>query len=205
MATPASDALDRRRIIVHILQPALARVYRIADGRALGGECAKCIHPDDIEACIATRTRACEERREFELEYRLRRADDEYRWVLENARLASVRGAFAGFVASCNDITDRRREQEEALARQKLEASDCWPRHRARLNNLLGSILADAELALGLSRPADGSEEVSRIRAVAIAPRRLSRIDDLRRAGKANPQPVDLSLLVEEMLHCSRP
>ncbi|HXA51017.1 MAG TPA: PAS domain S-box protein [Candidatus Acidoferrum sp.] len=170
---------------------------------ALGGECAKCVHPDDLEACIATRTRACEDRREFQLEYRLRRADGEYRWVLESgAPRFAPNGDFAGFVASCTDITDRRREQEEALARQKLESIGLLAGGIAHdFNNLLGSILADAELALGLVSPADGSEEIARIRAVAIRASEIVR-ELMIYAGqdKANPQPVDLSLLVEEML-----
>jgi two-component system, cell cycle sensor histidine kinase and response regulator CckA len=170
---------------------------------ALGQECARCVHPDDLDRCIAARSWACEDRREFELEYRLRRADGEYRWVLENGapRFASD-GAFAGFVASCIDITDRRREQEETLARQKLESIGLLAGGIAHdFNNLLGSILSDAELALELARPSGGSEEIARIRAVALRASEIVR-ELMIYAGQdqANPQPVDLSLLVEEML-----
>jgi two-component system cell cycle sensor histidine kinase/response regulator CckA len=170
---------------------------------ALGQECARCIHPDDLDRCVGARFWACENRREFQLEYRLRRADGQYRWVLENgAPRFTPDDTFAGFVASCIDITDRRREQEETLARQKLESIGLLAGGIAHdFNNLLGSILADAELALELAGPSGRSEEIARIRAVAIRASEIVR-ELMIYAGQdqSNPQPVDLSLLVEEML-----
>jgi two-component system, cell cycle sensor histidine kinase and response regulator CckA len=171
---------------------------------ALGVGCASSIHPDDLEHCTECRSAAARERREFRLEYRLRRADGEYRWVLENgAPRFSQSGRFAGFICSCTDITDMKRLQEEALARQKLESIGVLAGGIAHdFNNLLGSILADAELALlDLTGNSACAEEVGRIRAVAIRASEIVR-ELMIYAGqeKANPQPVDLSLLVMEML-----
>jgi PAS domain S-box-containing protein len=168
------------------------------------GDCATSIHPDDLERCIAARSKAWQERREFQLEYRLRRADGEYRWVLENgAPRSAPDGTLAGFIGSCTDITDLRRVQEEALVRQKLESVGLLAGGIAHdFNNFLGSILADAELALlDLPSHSPSCEQVARIRAVAIRASEIVR-ELMIYAGqdKANPQPVDLSLLVEEML-----
>jgi phosphoglycerate-specific signal transduction histidine kinase len=60
-------------------------------------------------------------RRPFTMEYRLRRADGEYRWVLGSGvpRYTSE-GEFAGYIGSCIDITARRRAELEA-ARQRNE------------------------------------------------------------------------------------
>jgi len=66
------------------------------------------VHPDDAERCGEVRTAAMAGGEPFELEYRLRRADGRYRWVLE-------RGAPLGagtYVGSCLDIDDRLRERE---------------------------------------------------------------------------------------------
>ena len=48
------------------------------------------------------------------MEYRLRRHDGEYRWVLDNGvpRFAPD-GTFSGYIGSCIDITDRKRTEEE--------------------------------------------------------------------------------------------
>jgi len=130
---------------VHILQPALARVYRIGGWKKRSaGECASAFIPTTSKPASRHAPARAEERRELNWRYRLRRPTTKYRWVLENGA-ASLRshGAFAGFVASCTDITDRRANRRKRLARQKLESIDCWPAHRRDdFNNLLGSILA---------------------------------------------------------------
>jgi PAS domain S-box-containing protein len=74
---------------------------------------ARGVHPDDSNWCVATYSTAFDERRPFDLEYRLQRADGEYRWVMEAGipRLASD-GAFAGYIGSAIDITDRKRAEE---------------------------------------------------------------------------------------------
>src|SRR5438094_9496099 len=48
------------------------------------------------------------------MEYRLRRNDGEYRWVLDSGtpRFASD-GAFLGYIGSCIDITERKRTEEQ--------------------------------------------------------------------------------------------
>ena len=73
------------------------------------------VHPTDLEPCLATYRSAFDERRPFQQEYRLQRADGEYRWVLNSGvpRFAPD-GAFAGYIGSCIDITERR-DAEQAL------------------------------------------------------------------------------------------
>ena len=50
----------------------------------------------------------------FTMEYRLRRHDGKYRWVLDNGvpRFAPD-GIFSGYIGSCIDITDRKQIEEE--------------------------------------------------------------------------------------------
>jgi PAS domain S-box-containing protein len=91
--------------------------------QAVGNGWTEKLHPDDRDRCYTNYSSAFEAHRTFQTECRLRRADGEYRWVLAtgNPRFESS-GAFAGYVGSCTDITDVKRTQEEALARQKLES-----------------------------------------------------------------------------------
>ena len=72
------------------------------------------VHPDDLERCLETYVTALEARTPFTMEYRLRRHDGKYRWVLDNGvpRFAPD-GIFSGYIGSCIDITDRKRIEEE--------------------------------------------------------------------------------------------
>ena len=73
------------------------------------------IHPDDHQRCLGIYLSNFQARRPFVTEYRLRRADGEYRWVLDNGvPRFDPQGGFTGFIGSCIDITERR-ENEEGL------------------------------------------------------------------------------------------
>ena len=93
----------------------------------LGDGWTKGVHPDDVDRCLATYSAAFDAHRRFRMEYRLRREDGEYRWILDDGapRFASG-GIFAGYIGSCIDITEKRRAEEErqkfvSLADRSLE------------------------------------------------------------------------------------
>jgi PAS domain S-box-containing protein len=71
------------------------------------------VHPDDLDHCLGTYSSAFDARRDFKMEYRLRRFDGEYRWILDYGvpRLDSD-GTFRGYIGSCIDITDRKSAEE---------------------------------------------------------------------------------------------
>lgn len=71
------------------------------------------VHPEDLERCLQIYTFAFDARIEFEMEYRLRRFDGEYRWIADYGvpRFESDR-TFCGYIGSCVDITDRKLSQE---------------------------------------------------------------------------------------------
>ncbi len=82
------------------------------------------IHPDDLPRCLEVMTTGFERRQPFTLEYRLRRHDGEYRWVLDSGiPLLAPDGAFTGYVGSCVDITERR-DAEESLRRKESELTE---------------------------------------------------------------------------------
>ena len=77
------------------------------------------LHPDDREATLAAYRQAFEARQPFEAEFRLRRRDGEYRWLIDKG-VPIVGGAgFEGFVGSCLDITDRMVAERAARKREQ--------------------------------------------------------------------------------------
>jgi two-component system, OmpR family, sensor histidine kinase VicK len=80
----------------------------------LGEGWAKGVHPDDLEGCVRYYLDHFAAREAFEMEYRLRRHDGVYRWILDRgAPYFDDDGVFAGFIGSCVDVDDRRRSQDE--------------------------------------------------------------------------------------------
>ena len=72
------------------------------------------VHPEDRQRCLEIHRSAIDARKEFKTEYRLRRADGEYLWVLDNGlpRYESE-GTFAGYIGSCMDISEDKRVADE--------------------------------------------------------------------------------------------
>lgn len=84
---------------------------------ALGEGWSRCLHPEDLARWLDTCVRAFDQRRPFEIEYRLRRRDGEYRWVLDRAApLYAGDGVFLGYAGACVDIDEQKRMQH-SLAR----------------------------------------------------------------------------------------
>jgi PAS domain S-box-containing protein len=76
--------------------------------QALGDGWADSLHADDRHGCLATYSDAFDPRQPYRMEYRLRRKDGAYRWVLETGvpRFGED-GRLEGYIGSCLDITDR--------------------------------------------------------------------------------------------------
>ena len=82
--------------------------YTLAEAR--GGGWYRCLHAEDLMRWLDASMRAFDERRPFEIEYRMRRRDGEYRWILDRAAPRyGAGGAFLGFGGACVEIDARRR------------------------------------------------------------------------------------------------
>jgi two-component system, cell cycle sensor histidine kinase and response regulator CckA len=112
-------------------------------------------------------------------------------------------GIIHRIIGCCSDLTDARRMQEEALARQKLESMGLLASGIAHdFNNLLGGILASSELAL--SEPAVGSgieEELQRIRTASIRGSEIVRQLMIYGAKEDTVfEPVNVSFVIQDIL-----
>ena len=93
----------------------------------LGDGWAEGVHPDDSNRCLETYAEAFNQRESFEMEYRLRRKDGEYRWILDHGvPRFDPDGTFAGYIGSCIDITDRKLAEEglATIGRRLIEAHE---------------------------------------------------------------------------------
>src|SRR5499426_833309 len=85
----------------------------------LGYGWAEGVHEEDYDCCLETFNASCDAREPFKMEFRLRRHDGEYRWILDHGvPRYSPGGDFLGCVGSCIDITERK--QVEAREREQL-------------------------------------------------------------------------------------
>jgi len=85
------------------------------------------VHPDDFGHCFEIYLQAFDKREPFRMEYRLRRYDGEYRWVLDSGvPRFNADGSLAGYIGSAIDVTDQRlaRETLSNLSQKLMQAHE---------------------------------------------------------------------------------
>jgi PAS domain S-box-containing protein len=84
--------------------------------KELGNGWTEGVHPEDIDRCRMTVTRAFDRRERFQNEFRLRRSDGAFRSILAvGVPIFTPQGAFSGYIGSALDVTDQQ-VAERALA-----------------------------------------------------------------------------------------
>jgi PAS domain S-box-containing protein len=174
------------------------------------------LHPDDRENWATVQRRAFEARQPFEVDARSRRADGAYRWVSTHGvpRLDAA-GAFAGYIGTALDVTERRRAEEtrqrletQLRQSQKMEAMGTLAGGIAHdFNNLLAAIGGNLELAsmdLGATHPVQENLDEMR-RGVRRATELVDRILTFSRPETHEQRPIQLSPIVAEAVRLMRP
>jgi len=140
------------------------------------------VHPDDLDACVATYTTAFGAREKFSMTYRLRRHDGAYRWLLDNGAPYFKGGMFAGYFGTCVDVTEQREAHDlvvAALAERDVLLREVYHRVKNNLQQIDGLIAIERET---LSDP-DARHALSslsgRVRAMGAVHQRLISSDSL--------------------------
>jgi PAS domain S-box-containing protein len=173
------------------------------------------VHPEDFDRCVAYYLDHFRRREAFEMEYRLRRGDGEYRWIFDRGSpFTDDNGAFAGFIGSCIDVHDRRvgeQAHEQATQEQLALARDFEKWILAIVGHDIRDPLNTIHLsAQFLTRMSTVDGPVKRqAQAVARAVDRIQHIvDDLldlsrEREGagiSVEPRPTDLGLVCQRIV-----
>jgi PAS domain S-box-containing protein len=91
----------------------------------IGNGWAEGVHPDDFDRCLAIYLEAFHARKFFQMEYRLRRHDGEYRWILDiGCPFKDTKGEFAGYIGYVYDITDRKMDEKFRLEVERIVRHD---------------------------------------------------------------------------------
>jgi len=177
----------------------------------LGNGWSQGVHAEDLPHCLETYTSSFKARQPFTIEYRLRRADGEYRWILDNGvpRYTQER-EFSGYIGSCIDITERIRAEEQLrLLRQELF-------HMARVSSMgeltsvlahelsqpLMTILINAQAAQRLIDSGEaGMDEIGEILADIVvddqrAAEVIRHLRGLLKRGELELEPLDINELI---------
>ena len=122
----------------------------------LGNGWTENVHPEDFDRCLRTYLQAFDARQPFSMEYRLRRHDGEYRWVLDNGTPSyGSNGDFMGYVGSAIDISERRCAQEalEAANLQLQIITDTMPAPVTRCSRDLHYLWVSKPYSEWIGRP----------------------------------------------------
>jgi signal transduction histidine kinase len=176
------------------------------------------VYPDDVQGCFDGFLPAFHARVPFRMEYRLRRADGEYRWVIESGipRYTGA-GEFAGYIGSNIDITDLKSAAKERERLRQLEADLAHINRVSMMGEMAASLahevsqpiasaVIDAQTCVRWLRRdaadiAEACEAASRMvndatRAADI----LDRVRSLYRRNSPQREPVDANQIIREMI-----
>ena len=106
------------------------------------------VHRDDFERCIQVYFSHFDARKDFRIQYRLRRNDGAFRWIDDTGIPRFARdGTFLGYIGSCVDIHEHRATQSE-LRQRLLEI--------AELNRQADTAILVTSIAHEISQPLAG-------------------------------------------------
>jgi PAS domain S-box-containing protein len=195
-----------------------------AMGEGLGYGWAEGVHREDYDRCLEIYVKSFEAREPFKMEYRLRRHDGEYRWILDHGvPRYSPGGDFLGYIGSCIDITERKQveaREREQLALEQAARATAEAANRSKdefLAMVSHELRSPLNAVLGYTRMLRSGpverEAINKVAAIVErnAKTQLQIIEDLLDSAcgatgklRIKTRPVDLSTVLESALNTVR-
>ena len=168
------------------------------------------IHPDDRQRCLGAYREAFDQRGPFQMEYRLRHRDGEYRFVVDMGRpFHDLDGNFSGYIGTCYDVTEKVHTEEQRVAlehqltqSQKMEAIGTLTGGIAHdFNNILTAIIGYATMMqLDLAQEHPLQRKVGEILRASERASNLTRsLLAYSRKQVGNPIPVGVNSIVRNV------
>lgn len=163
------------------------------------------LHPEDrasAEQCVLGHV---ESGKPFELEFRMRTKDSQWRWILDRGKMVEqdAHGKSSRMLGTHMDITERKMMEERMQQAQKMEAIGTLAGGIAHdFNNILSGIFGYAQLAQ--LRLKDNSKATEYIDQLCVASDRakglVQQILAFSRQSKSEKVPTDIGLVAKEAL-----
>lgn len=151
----------------------------------LGNGWAEGVHPGDLQRCLDIYVGAFDRQEPFNMEYRLRRHDGTYRWLVdEGCPRYDSQGEFLGYIGHCLDIDERKRAEDARqalLAEKEMLLKEVHHRVKNNLAAIMGLVdmqgqqLADESAGKALTALS------ARIRSMALVHEQLYKSDNFTR------------------------
>jgi C4-dicarboxylate-specific signal transduction histidine kinase len=185
----------------------------------LGAGWLKGVHREDLANTLETCGTAFGKRESFTIEYRLRRKDGEYRWLLDTGTPRfDVDGTFLGYIGSCIDIGDRKQAeldyqlQTMELARVGRLAlmGELAASLAHEVNNPLGAMVTNASAGQRmLSHGQIGTDELQELLADIVADGHRAReviqsVRNMVRKSEASHALIGINEVIRDLLRIVR-
>ena len=170
------------------------------------------IHPDDLPHVREVVRVSHAARQPYEVEYRVRRHDGEYRWIADRCVLRhAANGDVLGYAGMAIDITERKQAEENARllshAQRLVVMGELSATIAHEVRQPLSAILSNADAAAVLLRSptpplAEIKEIIADIRADDLRANEIvSHTREFLRAQPVPSQPIDVNATVKDALH----
>ncbi|MBU3937485.1 MAG: PAS domain S-box protein, partial [Proteobacteria bacterium] len=159
------------------------------------------VHPNDLTLFLQRYNESFESRQPFVMEYRLRRHDGEYRWLLDQGQPRyDAANVFAGYIGSCLDITVHKTLENQVRHAVKMESIGTLAGGVAHdFNNILMAIIGYGQLTL-MSMSQDDPQRLNIEHMLEGADRAARLTKDLllfSRKQVSERKPVDLDEIIK--------